>query len=50
MLPRPADSDGPAALSDLSPLLAATAQWLTRAYPADGGALDRLGPDPALVA
>jgi hypothetical protein len=26
-------------LSDLSPLIAATAQWLTRAYPSDGGAL-----------
>ncbi|MFG3659186.1 hypothetical protein [Streptomyces sp. NPDC047706] len=26
-------------LADLSPLIAATAQWLTRAYPASGGAL-----------
>ncbi|WP_371667611.1 hypothetical protein OG985_08205 [Streptomyces sp. NBC_00289] len=26
-------------LSDLSPLIAATAQWLTRAYPSGGGAL-----------
>ncbi|MFD7712825.1 hypothetical protein ACFV6E_39925 [Streptomyces sp. NPDC059785] len=26
--------------ADLSPLIAATAQWLTRAYPAGGGALD----------
>ncbi|AIS02016.1 hypothetical protein [Streptomyces glaucescens] len=26
-------------LTDLSPLIAATAQWLTRAYPASGGAL-----------
>ncbi|HZF91635.1 hypothetical protein [Streptomyces sp.] len=26
-------------LTDLSPLIAATAQWLTRAYPATGGAL-----------
>lgn len=25
----------------LSPLIAATAHWLTRAYPADGGALQR---------
>ncbi|MEU5195919.1 hypothetical protein AB0G86_18005 [Streptomyces scabiei] len=27
-------------LADLSPLIAATTQWLTRAYPAGGGALD----------
>ncbi|GAA4893811.1 hypothetical protein ACFPM3_07350 [Streptomyces coeruleoprunus] len=27
--------------ADLSPLIAATAQWLTRAYPAGGGAVDR---------
>lgn len=27
-------------LAALSPLIAATAQWLTRAYPSDGGALD----------
>ncbi|WP_086727940.1 hypothetical protein [Streptomyces carpinensis] len=27
-------------LEDLSPLIAATAQWLTSAYPAAGGALD----------
>ncbi|MER6155770.1 hypothetical protein ABT147_09525 [Streptomyces sp. NPDC001868] len=27
-------------LTDLSPLIAATTQWLTRAFPADGGALD----------
>ncbi len=27
--------------SSLSPLIAATAHWLTRAYPADGGALQR---------
>ncbi|MFF6995261.1 hypothetical protein ACFY93_09930 [Streptomyces sp. NPDC008313] len=27
-------------LADLSPLIAATAQWLTRAYPAGGGVLD----------
>ncbi|OEJ29821.1 hypothetical protein AS594_30900 [Streptomyces agglomeratus] len=26
--------------ADLSPLIAATAQWLTRAYPSDGGAMD----------
>ncbi|MFD8308648.1 hypothetical protein ACFV29_40975 [Streptomyces sp. NPDC059690] len=26
-------------LTDLSPLIAATAEWLTRAYPASGGAL-----------
>ncbi|WP_037676669.1 hypothetical protein [Streptomyces griseus] len=26
-------------LADLSPVIAATAHWLTRAYPADGGAL-----------
>ncbi|MET9843186.1 hypothetical protein [Streptomyces ossamyceticus] len=26
--------------ADLSPLIAATAQWLTRAYPAGGGAID----------
>ncbi|MGW7267011.1 hypothetical protein [Streptomyces sp. NPDC054842] len=26
--------------ADLSPLIAATTQWLTRAYPAGGGALD----------
>lgn len=26
--------------TDLSPLIAATAQWLTRAYPSDGGAMD----------
>ncbi|MEV5343920.1 hypothetical protein AB0K93_36485, partial [Streptomyces sp. NPDC052676] len=26
-------------LTELSPLIAATAQWLTRAYPASGGAL-----------
>ena len=27
-------------LADLSPLIAATTQWLTRAFPAGGGALD----------
>jgi hypothetical protein len=27
-------------LTDLSPLIAATTQWLTRAYPSGGGALD----------
>ncbi|MFF6780552.1 hypothetical protein [Streptomyces sp. NPDC012510] len=27
-------------LTDLSPLIAATTQWMTRAYPAGGGALD----------
>lgn len=27
-------------LADLSPLIAATTQWLTRAYPAGGGAVD----------
>lgn len=32
-------SNGPAVLEDLSPLIAATAQWLTSAYPASGGAL-----------
>ncbi len=26
--------------ADLSPLIAATAQWLTRAYPSDGGVMD----------
>ncbi|GEC02472.1 hypothetical protein SSP24_01270 [Streptomyces spinoverrucosus] len=36
---RTQDSDGSAVLADLSPLIAATAQWLTRAYPASGGAL-----------
>jgi hypothetical protein len=34
------DSDGPAVPTDLSPLIAATAQWLTRAYPSGGGAMD----------
>ena len=33
------DSDGPAVLTDLSPLIAATTRWLTGAYPAGGGAL-----------
>lgn len=33
------DSDGSAVPADLTPLIAATAQWLTRAYPSDGGAL-----------
>ncbi|MEU9980981.1 hypothetical protein [Streptomyces sp. NPDC050856] len=28
--------------ADLTPLIAATAQWLTRAYPSGGGALDRV--------
>lgn len=32
-------SDGPAVLTDLSPLIAATTQWLTHSYPAYGGAL-----------
>jgi hypothetical protein len=32
-------SDGPAVHTDLSPLIAATAQWLIHAYPACGGAL-----------
>jgi hypothetical protein len=32
-------SDGPAVIADLSPLIAATAQWLTCAYPSGGGAL-----------
>ena len=37
-------SDGPAVLADLSPLIAATTQWLIRSYPACGGALaDALG-------
>ncbi|MEU9014494.1 hypothetical protein AB0D12_32950 [Streptomyces sp. NPDC048479] len=27
-------------LADISPLIAATAQWLTRAYPSGGGAMD----------
>jgi hypothetical protein len=33
------NTDGPAVLADLSPLIAATAQWLTCAYPSTGGAL-----------
>jgi hypothetical protein len=32
-------SDGPAVQADLSPVIAATAQWLTCAYPSNGGAL-----------
>ncbi|MDH6565763.1 hypothetical protein M2160_000784 [Streptomyces sp. SAI-117] len=32
-------SDGPAVQADLSPVIAATAHWLTRAYPPAGGAL-----------
>jgi hypothetical protein len=32
-------SDGPVVLADLSPLIAATTQWLTRSYPSCGGAL-----------
>lgn len=36
---RPLPSDGPAVQADLSPVIAATAQWLTRAFPATGGAL-----------
>lgn len=40
LIPAPAStSDGPAVLADLSPLIAATTQWLTRSYPACGGAL-----------
>lgn len=35
----PSSSDGPAVQADLSPVIAATSQWLTRAYPAPGGAL-----------
>lgn len=35
----PRTSDGPAVLTDLSPLIAATARWLTVAYPPCGGAL-----------
>lgn len=35
----PFASDGPAVLTDLSPLIAATARWLTVAYPPSGGAL-----------
>lgn len=37
--PSTSSSDGPAVHADLSPVIAATAQWLTRAYPASGGAL-----------
>jgi hypothetical protein len=33
------DSDGPAVPAHLTPLIAATAQWLTRAYPSGGGAM-----------
>lgn len=32
-------SDGPAVQADLSPVIAATAQWLTRTFPAPDGAL-----------
>ena len=39
-LPFATTSDGPAVLTDLSPLIAATTQWLTCAYPSGGGALD----------
>jgi hypothetical protein len=37
--PPETSSDGPEVLADLSPLIAATAQWLTCAYPSGGGAL-----------
>ncbi len=36
----PSTHGWPSVLADLSPLIAATTQWLTRAYPAGGGALD----------
>lgn len=38
-VPTTSSSDGPAVQADLSPVIAATAQWLTYAYPASGGAL-----------
>lgn len=37
--PVPSTSGGPAVQADLSPVIAATTQWLTRAYPPAGGAL-----------
>ncbi|MGC0343547.1 hypothetical protein RKD20_008581 [Streptomyces sp. SLBN-8D4] len=37
--PLPSTSGGPAVQADLSPVIAATAHWLTRAYPPVGGAL-----------
>lgn len=39
VFPTTSSSDGPAVHTDLSPVIAATAQWLLRAYPASGGAL-----------